>query len=120
MLIRYKKNLEKIAMGLLSFMPDAKDVKELQQHIKEYETNPDWHLYLWKNDEDDIIGAIGVRVENGTDVIIQDLSVNPSHRNLGIGKQLIQEVKNKYSETYTVFPDGKIKQFYEKCDADDD
>ena len=44
MLIRYKKNLEKIAMGLLSFMPDAKDVKELQQHIKEYETNPDWHL----------------------------------------------------------------------------
>lgn len=31
MLIRYKKALEKIAMGLLSFMPNEKDVKSLQR-----------------------------------------------------------------------------------------
>ncbi len=28
MLIRFKRNLEKIAMGLLSFMPEEKDVKK--------------------------------------------------------------------------------------------
>jgi len=39
MLIRYKKSLEKIAMGLLSFMPEQKDVKKLQQIIHEYEKN---------------------------------------------------------------------------------
>ncbi|PXW88704.1 hypothetical protein DFR56_103209 [Pseudogracilibacillus auburnensis] len=39
MLIRYKKNQEKIAMGLLSFMPVEKDVKLLQQTMKEYEDN---------------------------------------------------------------------------------
>ena len=39
MLIRYKKNLEKIAMGLLSFMPDEKkDVKKLQQTIEDVGT----------------------------------------------------------------------------------
>ena len=30
MLIRYRKNYEKIAMGLLSFMPTEKDLKRLQ------------------------------------------------------------------------------------------
>ena len=38
MLIRYKKTFEKIAMGLLSFMPNEKDLKKLQQTMKEYET----------------------------------------------------------------------------------
>ncbi|MCM3738818.1 GNAT family N-acetyltransferase [Oceanobacillus luteolus] len=118
MLIRYKKNMEKIAMGLLSFMPDdKKDVKKLQQYIKEYETNPDWHLYLWRNDED-ILGAIGLRIEDGIHAVIQDLSVNPSHRNLGIGKKLVQEIKRLYSEKYIVYPSEQIRQFYEKCNAE--
>ena len=81
MLIRYKKNLEKIAMGLLSFMPEEKkDVKKLLQTIKEYEANPNWHLYLWKED-DDVLGAIGVRLED-KNAYIQHISVNPSHRNI--------------------------------------
>lgn len=37
MLIRYKRSFEKIAMGLLSFMPGEKDVKQLQQTMKSYE-----------------------------------------------------------------------------------
>lgn len=120
MLIRYKKNMEKIAMGLLSFMrDDKKDVKKLQQYIKDYESNPDWHLYLWKDDEDDILGAIGLRIEDGMNAIIQDLSVNPSHRNLGIGKKLIQEIKQLYNEKYIVYPTEQIRQFYEKCEMDE-
>ena len=63
MLIRYKKSFEKIAMGLLSFMPNEKDLKKLQQTIKEYETNDQWHLFLWK-ENDDIIGLIGGREVN--------------------------------------------------------
>ncbi len=121
MLIRYKKNMEKIAMGLLSFMPDEKkDVKKLQQYIKEYESNDDWHLYLWKDDEDDIIGAIGIRFEDEINVVIQDLSVNPSHRNLGIGKKMINKINELYQEKYTVSPEEKIQFFYDKCDNIDD
>lgn len=37
MLIRFKKSYEKIAMGLLSFMPTEKDVKTLQLTMKDYE-----------------------------------------------------------------------------------
>jgi riboflavin biosynthesis RibT protein len=113
MLIRYKKNLEKIAMGLLSFMPEEKDVKKLQQTIKEYEINPDWHLYLWK--EDDVIGAVGLRTENEINAVIQHISVNPSYRNAGIGRKMISEVEKMYNK-YAVCADDKLQNFYNKCD----
>lgn len=114
MLIRYKKNLEKIAMGLLSFMPEEKkEVKKLQQTIKEYETNPDWHLYLWK--EEDILGAIGIRIEDQLNAVIQHVSVNPSHRNLGIGKKMTNEITRLYQEKYAVCAADDVQQFYSKC-----
>ena len=62
MLIRYKKTFEKIAMGLLSFMPTEKDLKKLQFTIKEYETVENLQLFLWK--EEDIIGLIGVQMND--------------------------------------------------------
>ncbi|MFC4387706.1 GNAT family N-acetyltransferase [Gracilibacillus marinus] len=114
MLIRYKKRLEKIAMGLLSFMPDEKEVKKLQDTIKEYETNEEWHLFLWKEGED-ILGAIGVIAkENEKVILLQHISVDPSHRNLGIGKQMIQGLK-EYFLTYEVKPNEQTEGFFEKC-----
>ncbi|MFC4022893.1 GNAT family N-acetyltransferase [Oceanobacillus longus] len=114
MLIRYKKNLEKIAMGLLSFMPEEKkDVKKLQQTIKEYETNENWHLHLWK--EEDVLGAVGVRIEDGLNAVIQHVSVNPSHRNTGIGKKMVNEVKRHYQNKYAVSTTDEIEDFYNKC-----
>lgn len=114
MLIRYKKNLEKIAMGLLSFMPKEKDVKKLQQTIKEYENNPEWHLFLWKQD-DDIIGAIGVRIDNDINAVIQHISVSPSHRNTGVGKQMVKEVAKLYQTKYAVCGDELTDSFFNKC-----
>ncbi|WP_138416862.1 GNAT family N-acetyltransferase [Aquibacillus sediminis] len=117
MLIRYKKNLEKIAMGLLSFMPEEKEVKKLQQTIKEYETNPNWKLFLWK--QEDILGAIGVQTEVEGVVMIQHITVNPSHRNLGIGKQMVQAIKEMYSDEY-VEANDRTKFFLEKCESERD
>ncbi|MFT8322960.1 MAG: GNAT family N-acetyltransferase [Bacillus sp. (in: firmicutes)] len=95
MIIRYKKTFEKIAMGLLSFMPAEKDLKVLQQTIKEYETNEKWQLLLWKDDED-IIGLIGVVFADEDTVRIQHISVNPSHRQQGVGKAIVQGIKDVY------------------------
>lgn len=119
MLIRYKKNLEKIAMGLLSFMPTVKDVKTLQDIIKQYETDPNWHLYLWK-DDDDMIGVIGLKVnEEEKQAIIQHLSVSPSHRNQGVGKLLISEIHQQYDQ-YQLCAEEVIDGFYKKCDLEND
>lgn len=115
MLIRYKKNLEKIAMGLLSFMPEEKkDVKKLQQTIKEYETNVNWHLHLWKED-DDVLGAIGIRIEDDIHAIIQHISVNPSHRNMGIGKKMVNEINRLYKDKFTISSTDEIQDFLHTC-----
>src|SRR5699024_10961191 len=109
MLVRYKQKLEKSAMDLLSLMPEEKNVKILQQTIKEYESNPDWHLYVWK--DEDVLGAIGLRVEDKEKVVIQHISVNPSYRNQGIGKQMVDAVENMYKDQYTICVDSHTTEF---------
>ncbi|KGP93184.1 reductase [Pontibacillus chungwhensis BH030062] len=113
MLIRYKKSFEKIAMGLLSFMPEEKDVKKLLQTIREYESNDNWQLYLWK--EEDILGAIGIQFDDQSKAIIQHLTVNPSHRNSGIGKRMVDAVKQQLGERYDVCSNEYTEAFVDHC-----
>lgn len=115
MLIRYKKPFEKIAMGLLSFMPEEKDVKKLQETMKLYETADDWQLYLWK--EEDIVGAIGARIA-ANEVEIQHITVNPSYRQEGIGKKMIKALKDIYSDKHLV-PNSSTSAFFYKCEQED-
>ncbi|WP_227936105.1 GNAT family N-acetyltransferase [Alkalihalobacillus deserti] len=91
MLVAYKTINQKIAMGLLSFMPKEKDVKKLQKTIERYENDPDWKLYLWK--EDDFVGIVGISIENDV-ALLQHLCVNPSFRQEGIGKMILYELKS--------------------------
>ncbi|GGM22495.1 protein RibT [Paraliobacillus quinghaiensis] len=115
MLIRYKKSLEKIAMGLLSFMPEEKDVKKLQQTIKDYESNQNWLLYLWK--EEDILGAVGIYLDNESEkVTIQHITVNPSYRDAGIGKRMVQGIKELYGDKYQVCANDLTEDFLTKCE----
>ena len=114
MLIRYKKDFEKIAMGLLSFMPEEKrDVKKLQQTMKAYEENSNWQLFLWR--DEDILGAIGIRFEDDTHIIIQHVTVNPSHRNMGIGKKMIDAIHLQFEGKYTIKADHLTEGFYKLC-----
>lgn len=90
MLNRYKKVYEKIAMGLLSFMPEEKNLKVLQQTIQKYDSDQNWDLYLYKQDTD-YIGLVGVE-KQGDQLIVRHISVDPSHRGEGLGKRMVQEL----------------------------
>ncbi|WP_040208269.1 GNAT family N-acetyltransferase [Neobacillus jeddahensis] len=115
MLIRYKKTFEKIAMGLLSFMPSEKDLKKLQVTMKEYETEENWQLFLWK--EEDIIGLLGVIDEHDTNtLVIQHISVNPSHRFQGIGKKMVKALREMHTDK-EIISNENTAAFIEKCDV---
>lgn len=116
MLIRYKKTFEKIAMGLLSFMPNEKDLKKLQQSMKQYETEDSWQLFLWK--EDDIIGLIGILLLNENQLQIQHISVNPSHRQQGVGKRMVKALQEMYLEK-EILACEETASFVEKCETCD-
>lgn len=108
--------MEKIAMGLLSFMPEEKDVKKLQQTIKEYEENQNWQLYLWKEDED-VLGAVGILInDEKRQIIIQHISVNPSHRENGIGQEMVQAIKDIYQEKNQVCANDLTENFLSRCE----
>lgn len=116
MLIRYKKAFEKIAMGLLSFMPNEKDLKKLQQTMKNYETDESWQLFLWKEDED-IIGLLGVDFSEQKVMKIQHISVNPSHRHQGIGKRMVNALQEMFSD-WQATANEETAAFFEKCTQD--
>ena len=117
MLTRYKKMFNKIAMGLLSFMPNEKDLQKLQMTITQYETEQDRQLFLWK-EEDGIIGLVGVLFVEKDLMQILHISVNPSHRGKGIGKKMIKTLKELYPDPHFV-PDEHTKAFFVKCDIHD-
>ncbi|WP_243386457.1 GNAT family N-acetyltransferase [Bacillus kexueae] len=116
MLVRYKKAFEKIAMGLLSFMPNEKDLKKLQQTIQTYETDERWQLFLWK--DDDIIGVIGVELVDDQKIEIHHLCVNPSHRHQGIGKEMVNAIRDIYKDKH-IHPNDLVAPFFEKCESEE-
>ncbi|MBM7661164.1 riboflavin biosynthesis RibT protein [Bacillus mesophilus] len=117
MLIRYKKNFEKIAMGLLSFMPTEKELKKLQQSMKQYESEENWQLFLWK--EEDIIGIVGVSSIDESNLEIHHICVNPSHRHQGIGKKMVRALKEMLPDK-TIIPTEQTAAFFERCDQNQD
>lgn len=112
MLVRYKKALEKIAMGLLSFMPQEKDVKRLMETVQQYEQQDNWMLYLWKRGEE-YVGIVGVLVEE-TVATIQHITVIPSHRGEGVALKMLQELCDLGLFT-EIKPNGETEPFVQKC-----
>ncbi|KOF11221.1 acetyltransferase [Planococcus glaciei] len=112
MLLRYKKSFEKIAMGLLSFMPKERELKKLQQTMHIYDENPDWQLYLWKKGED-FVGLLGVEVSEHY-FTIHHISVNPSHRGEGIGHAMIEKIR-QIMPGKEMHSTDETKAFLQKC-----
>ncbi|OXS75475.1 GNAT family N-acetyltransferase [Lysinibacillus sp. KCTC 33748] len=113
MLIRYKKAFEKIAMGLLSFMPNEKDIKKLKETIHSYENDNNWVLYLWKKN-DEYVGIVGLVTHNDNIATIQHVSVVPSYRGEGIAKEMLQEVA-ELGQYESVLATEETRNIVHKC-----
>lgn len=112
MLLRYKKTYEKIAMGLLSYMPGEKNVKKLQETIHKYETEANWQLYLLKKDED-FIGLIGMEMEENY-YTVHHISMNPSFRGEGIGREMVAKLRTLFPKKECIGTEY-TEPFLKKC-----
>lgn len=99
-------------MGLLSFMPDEKDLKVLRNTIQKYDTETAWELYLYKQ-EDDYIGLVGVE-KLESELIVRHISVDPSHRSEGLGKQMVRELAD-LNKAYDIKACQLTEPFIDKC-----
>ncbi|WHY69727.1 GNAT family N-acetyltransferase [Neobacillus sp. SuZ13] len=114
MLIRYKKSYKKVAMGLLSFMPNEKNLQRLQSTMNLYETAQDHQLFLWREDEG-LVGLVGVLFVNEHLMQIQHITLNPSHRGQELGKKMIMNLKELNPDILFI-PHDNTKEFCGKYD----
>lgn len=79
MLVNYRKDYQKIVMGLLSFIPDLNEYDRLDEEI-EWGTEPPRQIILWKNTNIDQFSGV-VIIESGEDyILIRRMSFTPSER----------------------------------------
>lgn len=98
MLLEYRRNQRKIAMGLLSFHRKLKDQQHLLKEIDTYEQNPQFQLYcFYCNGNENVQGVVGIELaEDG--IILHDISLNPSYRGEGLGFEMLTELQALYPE----------------------
>lgn len=95
MLVEYRKDYEKIAVGLLSFINELHDYNRARNELK-------WALtfhrpvFLWKDSEENhLIGIIIVEVDSAA-VLVRRISFTPSERT---GKKIfscLSAIFNRY------------------------
>ncbi|ANU09559.1 GCN5-like N-acetyltransferase [Planococcus antarcticus DSM 14505] len=113
MLTRYKRSNEKIAMGLLSFMPKERNFKQLKKTMELYNEQADWQLFLWKVG-DSYVGAIGIHIEDAESFTVHHISVIPSFRREGIGHKMVMRVEGLMAHRRAK-PTEETQTFMMKC-----
>ena len=98
MLVQYRKNQRKIAMGLLSFHESLKDQQHLLKEIDAYENEERYQLYCYYDENsDNVQGVIGVSSLEDNEIVLHDISLNPSYRGEGVSIKMMDELQRIYS-----------------------
>lgn len=99
MLTQYRKNQRKIAMGLLSFHESLKDHQHLLKEIDTYEEDKQYQLFCYYDEQsDNVQGVVGVSQLEDQEVVLHDISLNPSYRGEGVSMKMMKELQAMYPE----------------------
>lgn len=79
MLIECKNDKEKVAMGLLSYLPDFKNLDNLKDEIQLNKNSKEFRLFLYRDQDSNFVGVIGTQWD-GQFIIIRFISLAPDYR----------------------------------------
>lgn len=99
-LLKYRTDYEKVAMGLLSFVPTLKKIDRLQAELQWYQESDQRQLLLWKDLNQDFSGIVGVEFRPGF-VIVELIALTPAVRNADQTTTILDELADMY-------PDDKL------------
>lgn len=91
MLIECKNDTEKVAMGLLSYLPDFKNLANLKDEIQLNKNSAEFCLYLYRSKDPNFIGVIGTQA-NKQFVVIRYISFAPDFRKDKYEAKAVQEL----------------------------
>lgn len=114
MLIPYRKEQQKIAVGLLSFHDKMEKYHSLLNEIGIYEQEEQLALFFWIPEQGgNIQGLLGIEYLSSKQLILHDISINPSFRGEGLGFQLLDELKERYSD-FDILGTSATKAYLDK------
>lgn len=105
MLIECKNDKEKVAMGLLSYLPDFKNLNNLKDEIQLNKNSPEFRLFLYRDQNPNFVGVIGTQWD-GKFIIIRYLSLVPDYREPKYEAEAVRELAaNNPQKTISTVPE---------------
>lgn len=95
MLYQYRKDYEKVAMGLLSLVDGLGDMDLVEQQLNWYNENENRRLFLYRDDNNNWTGLVGVE-ERAGQLIIHQIICTPSDHEQAIYNQMLDELNESY------------------------
>lgn len=103
MLVKYKQDYQKIALGLLSYTPDLKNFERLSAELQSYNSEDNLQLYLWKNHQGDFVGICGVELDD-TFILLRHLAFTPDYRNQESQFAVLDALADTYTDKRIMAP----------------
>ncbi len=82
-------------MGFLSYIPDLKDMDNMEQELRLYAEDENRQLYLWKSNLEDFSGIVALSFSEHT-VFVEYISLNPSYRSQSNMYKILDEVQQRF------------------------
>ncbi|MCK8624078.1 riboflavin biosynthesis protein RibT [Apilactobacillus sp. TMW 2.2459] len=76
MLFKYRNEYKKIAMDMLSLLPEVNDIDFVEEEIEWYSNSNSRNIYLWRNKENNWAGLISVE-EKSKNIIVRRIILTP-------------------------------------------
>ncbi|CAI2604305.1 Protein RibT [Apilactobacillus kunkeei] len=95
MLLKYRTEYKKIAMDMLSLLPDMNKGNHLEDEMNWYEDSDNRVIYLWKNQDDNWAGLVAIEQKNDL-LVLRRVVLTPDSWNINNCCSMINDLNNLY------------------------
>jgi len=112
MLINLKPSLDESEVQELLALSVFPDPEKLKSTIDDYKTDETLLLYGYES-EDEIVGVISFRMEEGKQLVIEHLAVRPDCRGAGFGRgHILEAIERMRPDQVVAETDDEAVEFY--------
>lgn len=97
MLVRYRTDYKKIALGLLSYVPGLRNMQHLEAEFSWYEATPKRELLLWCDKDGHFTAIVGVEHVYGV-LLLRHISITPSRRDSDLLFTVLDALQQYYAD----------------------
>ncbi|TPR52826.1 hypothetical protein DY042_00975 [Apilactobacillus kunkeei] len=118
MLLKYRTEYKKIAMDMLSLLPDMNKGNHLEDEMNWYEDSDNRVIYLWKNQDDNWAGLVAIEQKNDL-LVLRRVVLTPDSWNINNCCSMIDDLNNLYMGKKIVgtMDTTSICEIWEKCNG---